>query len=170
MLLFPCKNFLHYWDRFQGKIGVPDREKNLWERGQEPATNLTYLLCSGGQMFSPLRFSCSILALRSCSTVAPPLLHTRSTHALFLPQPSATLAPSLLQPCSAHVTPLLRPGVVREIEAWWWWASVRRYANYLLSPMEPLHLVVAVCFKWLTLCESKNLSQHTQTEVSGSIQ
>ena len=48
-------------------------------------------------------------------------------------------------------------------------ASVRRYANYLLSPMEPLHLVVAVRFKWLTLCESKNLSQHTQTEVSGSI-
>ena len=109
MLLFPCKNFLHYWDRFQGKIGVPDREKNLWERGQEPATNLTYLLCSGRQMLSPLHFSCSILALRLCSTVAPPLLYTRSTHALPLPQPSATpcsiFAPTVLRPCYTLAPP-----------------------------------------------------------------
>ena len=87
-------------------------------------------------------------------------------HPLHPPPRSAPEAPPLLHLCSNRAPPRPCKGN--------WGLMVMGFCKtvrkLLVFTMGPLHLVVAVCFKWLTLCESKNLSQHTQTEVSGIIQ
>ena len=92
-----------------------------------------------------------------CTLPLDPLLkrHPCSIFALTVLRPSYTLA--LPRPCKGNWG-LIVMGFCKTV------------CKLLVFTMESLHVVIAVCFKWLTLCESKNLSQHTQTEVSGSIQ